>query len=552
MAVRLSSPWGKFALPSAVLAVGVALSLGLGYSAEQEIERSARLRFDIAANDAAHKVENRFEDYIEVLIGLRALFDTSEHVTNAQFQHYVDGLGLRANFPGFVQLNFAKYLTAAERPAFEERLRREAARDGIGPVNFAVKPAGERAEYYPLTYIAPMAGNEAAFGKDLAAVRQGSLEALQRSRDSGAMVSSGRMIFIGGNKSDIGLAMRLPVYRTGMPQGTVEERRAAYRGSVGAGFRIAELMSDVVGKGNLNGLRVRLYDGGLGDPQTNLRGDDKPAVVPAIAEDKLLFDTGNLAKKAADATSAASAAAVSTAVAPFERALPFELGGRLWVVRVTACTGNVIGWLDRAVPWFIIGGGLAISGLLAGILYSLMTSRGRALTMAQIMTRHLRISERRLGEAQELASLGSWILDAESGTLQCSEEAQRIFGFSVDDNEPTVRALIARIPAEQREGIEAAVARAKGSTERVEFEHRLMLPDGRERWVHAIMQMTEEDGRLALRGTVRDDTQRQKGALRLKLEHDIARLLVGDGETQLVMARALAAICTQMNWDTGA
>ncbi|HEV8312401.1 MAG TPA: EAL domain-containing protein, partial [Burkholderiaceae bacterium] len=340
----------------------------------------------------------------------------------------------------------------------------------------------------------------------------------------------------------VGLAMRLPVYRVGMPQGSVEERRAAYLGSVGAGFRVAALMRDVVGNGSL---RVRLFDGGAWQARTEVRADDRPVPMPAVADDKLLFDS-----KAKESSAAASAAAVN--VASFERSLSFELGGRVWVVRVSACTNGVVGGFDRAVPWFIVACGIAISGLLAGILYSLMTSRGRAMTIAQVMTRHLRISERRLGEAQELASLGSWILDAESGTLQCSEEARRIFGFSVDDNEPTVRALMARIPAEQREGIEAAIARAKESHERVEIEHRLMLPDGRERWVHAIMQMTEEDGRLALRGTVRDDTQRQKGALRLKLEHDIARLLVGDGDTELVMARALAAICTQMNWDTGA
>src|SRR5437867_12886582 len=166
MAFRLSSPWGKFALPFAVLAVGIALSLGLGYSAKEEIERSARLRFDIAATDAARKVENRFEDYVEVLIGLRALFDTTEHVTRAQFRQYVLGLGLERNFPGFRALNYVKHVPAAERQAFEERLRREAAQSGIGPVGFTIKPAGERADYYPLAYVEPDA-DAATVGNDL-------------------------------------------------------------------------------------------------------------------------------------------------------------------------------------------------------------------------------------------------------------------------------------------------------------------------------------------------------------------------------------------------
>src|SRR5437867_10915358 len=339
MAFRLSSPWGKFALPFAVLAVGIALSLGLGYTAKQEIERSAQLRFDIAATEAARKVENRFEDYVEVLIGLRALFDSTEHVTRAQFRQYVLGLGLERNFPGFRALNYVKHLTAADRAAFEARLRSEAAHSGVGPTGFAIKPAGERAEYYPLAYIEPSEGNDVAIGNDLG-VNPKALKAMEVSRDSGTMVSSGRLIFIGGNKSDIGLAIRLPVYRSGMPQSTLEERRAAYRGSVGAGFRVAELMRGVVGSNNPGGLRVRLFDGGPSQLQSGLRGEDKPVAVPAIGEDKLLFDSRAPTQQAAPASAAAPVSAA------FERALPFEMGGRVWVVQVSACTGRVVGWLD--------------------------------------------------------------------------------------------------------------------------------------------------------------------------------------------------------------
>ena len=167
---------------------------------------------------------------------------------------------------------------------------------------------------------------------------------MEVSRDSGTMVSSGRMIFIGGNKSDIGLAIRLPVYRSGMPQSTLEERRAAYRGSVGAGFRVAELMRDVIGSNNPGDLRVRLFDGGPSQLQSGLRGEDKPVAVPAIGEDKLLFDS-----RAPTQQAAAASAAAPVPDAAFERSLPFEMGGRVWVVQVSACTGRVVGWLDRYV-----------------------------------------------------------------------------------------------------------------------------------------------------------------------------------------------------------
>ena len=85
---------GKFALPLVVLATGAALSIALGFADRQEIERRAAQRFDAAAIDVAHKVEDRFDAYTEILIGLRALFNTSEAVTRSQFAHYVEGLNL--------------------------------------------------------------------------------------------------------------------------------------------------------------------------------------------------------------------------------------------------------------------------------------------------------------------------------------------------------------------------------------------------------------------------------------------------------------------------
>ena len=43
-------------------------------------------------------------------------------------------------------------------------------------------------------------------------------------------------------KEAIYLAMRLPVYKKGMPIDTVEQRRTAYLGSVGAAFDVESLM----------------------------------------------------------------------------------------------------------------------------------------------------------------------------------------------------------------------------------------------------------------------------------------------------------------------
>jgi diguanylate cyclase (GGDEF)-like protein/PAS domain S-box-containing protein len=529
----------QYTLPLAVLAAGFALSLGLGLAAHQETQRGAQERFDSVATAVARKVEDRLGAYTEVLIGLRSLFTTGDTVTRHQFGHYVAGLELQRNFPGFLLLNFAPYVTPAERAAFEARLRNEGGRDAERYARFAIMPPGERAEYFPLAYVEPVAGNEAFIGKDMGAVPP-ALKALLASRDSGAMTSSGQKIAIGPNKTDPGLAVRLPVYRAGMPQGNVEERRAAYIGSVGAGFRIADMLGDIVRADASGALRMRFYDAGPCTKRTNLRDSSDPVLLAAAqTEANLLFDSA-----------AAAGADERSHVVRFERTLGFPYGGRNWAIVITEDAHLVVGGLDRAVPWLILAAGIVISTLLAGIVHSLATARRRAVGIATAMTRDLRTSERRLEEAQHLANLGSWVLDAQTGALQLSHEAMRIFGFA-EGEVPDLAALLARVPTAEREAVERDLACACNSDERKEFQHRLRLLDGSERWVHAIVQRTEESGHTALRGTVRDDTQRHKGALRLKFEHDIARLLSGEGDPQVLLEQALQKICAQLGWHCG-
>jgi diguanylate cyclase (GGDEF)-like protein len=516
----LRTKWGKFTLPLLVLAAGSALSLATGRIVDQEIERRAQLRVDAVALEAAHKVQERFDAYTEVLVGLRALFNTAETVTSSQFRHYVEGLSLDSHYPGFQVLNYAAYVPAADKAAFEQ--------------SRGLRLPGERPEYHPLTLIEPLAGNEASLGKDLGAAPK-ALQALQSARDSGGLTSSGRKIRIKDSQSDIGLAMRLPVYRTGHPTDTVEQRRAAYIGSVGAGFRLADMMKGAAGTG-VAGLRVRLFDAGPGGSGVRVREQALPA--SALSDEQLLHDS--------------LPAGASVPAQVFERVLGFELGGRAWGLRIGVDASTVISPFDRALPWLLVGSGVAISALLAGILYSLTTSRRRALALAQSMTRHLRQSEQRLEEAQHLASLGSWVLDMRTGALQCSDEAGRIFGFGPDAGDATLAQLLACVPAGERPAVELHFAYAAQTGLRSEFEHQLNLPDGTERWVHVIAQRGAEDGPAGLRGTVRDDTLRRKGAQRLRLEHEVAQLLVSDSEPELVIARALEAVCGYLRWDCGA
>ncbi|MDH6169213.1 diguanylate cyclase (GGDEF)-like protein [Variovorax boronicumulans] len=531
--------WTRIRLPLVIFVVGTALSIALSVSAHQAIGRSAQARFDASAFDLARKVEARFDDYTALLVGLRARFNASETVTRNDFRDYVAGLNLASAYPGFQAFSYAPRIAANDKQAFEAQVRGDASLDAGVASGFAIKPPGERDTYYPLIYIEPQAGNERLLGNDLGAMPDRG-DALEQGRDTGGLVTSGRKVRIAGRESDIGLAMRLPVYRPGQPLDTLEQRRSAYVGSVGAGFSVAGMLSDVVDGDTARTFRLRLIDAGPGQGAIGTRIETRFVTPTSFGERQLLFDSAAAAKPA-----------VATARS-LERMLGFELGGHSWLVEVGQDENQVFSPLDKAIPWLVVLGGLATSMLLAGIVFSLTTARSRAQVLATEMTSHLRTSERQLEEAQHLASLGSWILDLETGTLQCSEEARRIMGLEADPFPLDLATLLPRVPAAERFAIEQQIALVSQSTERSEFEHRLCLPDGTERWLHVIAQSAEDEGKRSVRGTVRDATRPRKDALRQKLEYRIARLLAGDGRAETVIALALEAVCTDLRWDCGA
>jgi signal transduction histidine kinase len=388
------------ALPWVVLAVGSAASLFLYSFVQDAVENMARLRFERHASDTKHVVEARIHAYADILYGLAALFTSERSVSRVQFHRFVESLDLKNRFPGFDVVNYAAYVPAGDKKRFEEAVRRDTSLDPGGYPDFAIKPPGNRPEYYAIVYIEPMAGFEFAFGLDLGAnpAVVGSdpraLAALQHSaRDSGRLTASGYPIRIKAAKEYIGLAMRLAAYRGGMPIDTVQARRAAYLGSIGAGFNVEKLMKSVLDEETARYMQFRVYDVGSADagPATSVAN-----------KDRLLFDSNQLIHASASRSAADDPDPV------FTRVLPMEVGGRIWEVHLSARKDAIIDRVDRLLPSMVLAGGILVSTLLFGMFYTLASSRGRAVEIANEITKDLRAStaqlqalSRRLVDIQE-------------------------------------------------------------------------------------------------------------------------------------------------------
>jgi diguanylate cyclase (GGDEF)-like protein/PAS domain S-box-containing protein len=117
-----------------------------------------------------------------------------------------------------------------------------------------------------------------------------------------------------------------------------------------------------------------------------------------------------------------------------------------------------------------------------------------------------------LAEAQEVARLGSWSMDLETGRVEWSDEVYVLLGRERAVFEPSYEAFIARVHPGDRQGVEDAVAQAATDGAPYAIDFRVVLDGGEVRWLNGRGKVTAAlDGRpAALSGTVQDVTERRQ------------------------------------------
>jgi diguanylate cyclase (GGDEF)-like protein/PAS domain S-box-containing protein len=532
----------KTVFPYLVLTVGVALSIALHLVTKDNIEGDAQLRFERQASDAQHVIAARIHSYADVMYGLSAMFSATP-VSRKEFHRYVAGLDLERHYPAFWTFNYAIYVPHAARTGFERRVRKDTSLDSRGYADFKIHPPGNRPEYYVLTYVEPMAGNESVFGLDISVNPAASnpraiAAALAAARDSGKLTSSGQLLHVKkGQESFTSLAMRLPVYRSGMRTETVEGRRVAYLGSVGAAFYVKELMRGVLDARALKSMRFVLYEAG---PAQNYI-----AAAHVVSDERLLFDSRDL-------TGTEGTVGTTPREEPSLRAvLPVEIAGRVWEIHFSTPIRTAIGSVDALLPWMVLAGGLLSSFLLFAVFRSIALSHGRAVEMARVITKDLRESEASLAKAQRIAQLGNWSLDPVSHAMTWSDETYRILGIESSTASPRHDEFVARVHEKDRAAVDQALQSAIQSGRECEVEHRIYSGNREIRWVETIVQPPQPDQGTLLHGTIRDITERKLASIRLQVEHGVSQLVAGATDPAEVMPGIMENICKGLGCECG-
>ena len=128
------------------------------------------------------------------------------------------------------------------------------------------------------------------------------------------------------------------------------------------------------------------------------------------------------------------------------------------------------------------------------------------------LAQQLAMEKARLVAAQAVAKVGSWETDARTGTVTWSAETHRIFETDPATFKPTHQLFLDVIHPEDRARVAEAFARGLALRSPCAVEHRLLMPDGRVKYLEERWQTFFDHEGEAIRavGTCQDITERKQ------------------------------------------
>ncbi|MFV0347095.1 MAG: PAS domain S-box protein, partial [Halodesulfovibrio sp.] len=142
----------------------------------------------------------------------------------------------------------------------------------------------------------------------------------------------------------------------------------------------------------------------------------------------------------------------------------------------------------------------------------LLMGVGITLSVSNTLTRNMALEDTQemLNEAQNMARLGNWKLDTQTGIFWWSKEFYAILGVDESITRPTLELFFERIHPDDRETVRAAYEKFLATGESRGFDCRIVRPDESIRHIHAAnARLNREGGQAIAFGTIQDITARK-------------------------------------------
>jgi len=488
--------------------LGVALSVTLFFAVGGWERTRLEAVFQEQAGVRAAAIQQHITTSLEALSGAGAFYAASPQVDRQAFR--VLASRILAQHPEIQAIEWAPRVAGSSRVEWERGVDEQ----GNAVALFELDAAGrrvkarEREEYFPIHDVESRAGHPSLMGFDLSS-DPARRSAMERARDTGELVTTGRIRLLQAAADPFGIQAIVPVYRRGTLPDSVAARRDGLLGFITAVFRVGDLV-----KLSLIGLKPGLVDFWLADeaaaPNERVLYQQSPSHPGPPREP---VDREPLPRT------------------PFTWMTTFDVGGRLWSVHASP-TRQFFAMHRTWLPWGVLGAGLLLTVLLINILFNALRRSAQVERQVAQRTEELsvEVAERTRAEAAltisevryrrlfETAQDGILILDGDTGRIT--------------DVNPFLVELLGYAPEEivgkrlWEIGPFKDIARSKVAFDELQMKEYVRYEDlplqskhQRLMDVEFVSNVYRVDGRRVIQCNIRDITARKRAEDALRLAH---------------------------------
>ncbi len=440
-----------------ILIVLLVISVIIYFYLKDRVDDDNQKAFDKAVNSVMTRLERKHQTNVEVIQQLQGVYKSLTLVVKDFFDLYAS---VPANtYPSIMSICYTPLITPATKDDREFDMQR------AGILNFKIYPQGRRDNYFPVFYIVPQQKNFHLFGKDLAynpIVR----EAIEKSRDSNMIVAT-PVFDVRGNDT-LGFYVIAPVYQKDSSINSVELRKKYFMGAVILASDIHKFFEEALATNRIASDTTILFFG-----------------IEETLSKKIYYQSSNyeVSKRDYDRLEQTQILKIADKTFQINFATIPEFGSGL----------------QQTVPVISLILSLIISFAFFGFVLSVITSRARAVDLAERMTR----SQRRI---VEMSNDVIAVLDLEGNWKSMNPASELLFGL-------TPMALIGKNISElliNTEDTNIILNKVKHSSE-VANDRIDVLMKGRENqdiWMSWNLNISKQDGLIYTIG--RDVTLEKK------------------------------------------
>lgn len=326
-----------------VILASFLLTAAFSWYSKIQIDEKTEAQFLKEADQIIELVSERMRKYEDALWGGVAAIMANGDVSHAEWKRYAKNLRLEKKYPGINGIGVIYRIPKPELPAFLEKQRKDRPAFGLHPPH-------DEDEFWPITYIEPVAINSAAVGLDMAH-EENRYTAARKARDSGDAHITGPITLVQDESKTPGFLFYAPAYQGG-DVAREDNRRERFLGLVYAPFIVKELMAGTLDKSKRHvGLQISDGDFTLYDEHLESEPD---------------YDRRPL----------------------FEKTYTIDLYGRTWTFDIRS-NKSFRSAISNAQPFVILFSGILIDSLLILLFVLLTRSNRRAISFADKMTTEL-------------------------------------------------------------------------------------------------------------------------------------------------------------------